>query len=59
MTSDGVHSYTYDAEGNITAVDAGSAASYLYNALNQQVRTVTNIVTRALDFNIGGQRSLQ
>jgi hypothetical protein len=41
MTYDGNHSYTYDAEGNITAVDGGGKASYVYNALNQRVRTVT------------------
>ena len=36
MTNDKFHTFTYDAEGNITAVDGGSTASYLYNALNQR-----------------------
>ena len=40
MTYDGFHSYTYDAEGNITAIDGGATAQYVYNALNQRVRTV-------------------
>ena len=40
MTNNTVHTYTYDAEGNITAVDGGATASYVYNALNQRVRTV-------------------
>jgi hypothetical protein len=38
--NDTFHTYTYDAEGSITAVDAGSTATYAYNALNQRVRTV-------------------
>jgi hypothetical protein len=37
----GFHSYTFDAEGNITAVDAnnpgGPTAQYIYNALNQRL----------------------
>jgi hypothetical protein len=46
MTNDGFHSYTYDAEGNITAVDSGSTATYVYNALNQRVRaTVGGAIT--------------
>ena len=40
MTNDGVHSYTYDAEGNIVTVDNGSTATYVYDALNHRVRTV-------------------
>jgi RHS repeat-associated protein len=37
MTSDGLHTYTYDANGNVIAVDGGNTATYLYNALNQRV----------------------
>jgi hypothetical protein len=39
MTNDTAHTYTYDAEGNIVQVDGGATASYVYNALNQRVRT--------------------
>lgn len=39
LMSDGSHSYTYDADGNVTAVDGGSTAKYTYNALNERVRS--------------------
>jgi RHS repeat-associated protein len=38
MMNDGVHSYTYDADGNVTAVDGGATAQYTYDALNHRVR---------------------
>lgn len=38
LISDGAHSYTYDADGNVTNIDGGSTAQYYYNALNQRVR---------------------
>ena len=56
MTNDGNHSYTYDAEGNITAVDGGATATYTYNALNQRVRTVANGTTTVFVLNASGQR---
>jgi hypothetical protein len=31
MTSDAVHTYRYDAEGNILQVDGGSTAKYVYD----------------------------
>jgi RHS repeat-associated protein len=37
MTHDASHSYTYDAEGRVTAVDAGSTATYYYNAQGYRV----------------------
>jgi RHS repeat-associated protein len=52
---DGFNSYTYDAEGNITAV-TGNAATYVYNALNQSVRTVVGTATTEYVFNANGQR---
>jgi RHS repeat-associated protein len=55
MTYDGFNSYTYDAEGNITAV-TGNAATYVYNALNQRVRTVVGTATTEYVFNANGQR---
>jgi RHS repeat-associated protein len=57
LTNDGFHTYTYDAEGNVTAVDSGSTAKYVYNALNQRVSaTVGSTVTEFL-FNASGQRA--
>jgi YD repeat-containing protein len=56
VTNDGSHVYTYDAEGHITAVDNGSTAAYVYNALNQRVRTVVGGATTEFVFNAAGQR---
>ena len=41
MTNDTVHSYTYDAEGNITQVDGGSTASYVYDVFNRRIHVQT------------------
>src|SRR5215469_12090362 len=56
MTIDGFHSYTYDAEGNITQVDGGTTAKYYYNALNQRVRADVGGTSREYVFNLSGQR---
>jgi len=56
MTNDGTNTYTYDAEGNITAVSVGTSATYIYNASNQRVRTVANGATTEFVFNARGQR---
>jgi RHS repeat-associated protein len=56
MTNDGYHTYTYDGEGNITAVDGGQTAQYVYNALNQRVRSVVGSATTEYVFNAAGQR---
>ncbi|HMG86729.1 MAG TPA: RHS repeat-associated core domain-containing protein [Terracidiphilus sp.] len=56
LTNDGLHTYTYDAEGNITAVDGGGTAQYVYNALNQRVRTVVGSTATEFVFNANGQR---
>jgi len=56
MTNDSAHSYTYDAEGNITAVDGGATAQYVFNALNQRVRAVTGSSSMEFVFNPSGQR---
>jgi YD repeat-containing protein len=37
MIHDGAHSYTYDAENRITAVDGGSTANYYYDAQGYRV----------------------
>jgi hypothetical protein len=56
MTNDSSHSYTFDADGNITAVDGGSTASYVYNTLNQRVRSIVGSTTTEYVFNINGRR---
>ena len=48
--------YTYDAEGNLTAVDGGSTASYVYNALNQRVSETVGGTTTQFAYNVAGQR---
>jgi RHS repeat-associated protein len=55
MTSDGVHTYTYDAEGNITQVDGGSTATYVYDALNRRVRVQTASSTNEYLFDYAGR----
>jgi len=59
MTYDGNCHYTYDAEGNITTVYScvtGTASTYVYNALNQRVRTSVGTATTEFVFNVNGQR---
>lgn len=57
MTNDGTHAYTYDAEGNITAVDGGSTATYTYDALNDRVRAVVGSTATEFIFNQDGRRA--
>jgi RHS repeat-associated protein len=38
MIHDASHSYTYDAENRLTAVDAGATASYIYDALGRRTK---------------------
>jgi RHS repeat-associated protein len=46
MTYDGVHHYSYDAEGRISAVDSGSTASYTYDAQGRRTaKTVGSTLT--------------
>jgi len=37
LTSDGMHSYTYDAENRLIKVDAGNTATYIYDAMGRRV----------------------
>lgn len=39
ITNDGLHSYTYDAEGNILQVDGGNTATYVYDSMNRRIRS--------------------
>jgi RHS repeat-associated protein len=56
VSSDGFHTYTYDAEGNLTAVDGGSTAQYVYNALNQRISENVGGTTSQFAYNAAGQR---
>ncbi|MEW6130531.1 MAG: hypothetical protein AB1757_26085 [Acidobacteriota bacterium] len=38
VTSDGAHSYTYDAENRLASVDSGATASYAYDANNRRIK---------------------
>ncbi|MGC1294012.1 MAG: RHS repeat-associated core domain-containing protein, partial [Alloacidobacterium sp.] len=55
MLSDGSYNYTYDAEGNILT-DSSSAAQYVYDALNQRVRTQTASAATEYIFDYAGRR---
>jgi RHS repeat-associated protein len=57
LTSDGFHTYTYDAEGNILSVDGGSSGQYVYDALNRRVRTQTAGSTNEYLFDYAGRRT--
>jgi hypothetical protein len=56
MINDGSHSYVYDAEENLIGVDGGATAQYVYNALNQRVRTVVGGNITEFVYNSSGQR---
>jgi YD repeat-containing protein len=57
MTFDGTHHYyLYDAEGNITQVDNGTTATYVYDALNQRVRDTTSAADTYYSYDTDGQR---
>jgi RHS repeat-associated protein len=45
VTSDGVHSYGYDAENRLVSVDGGSTASYSYDHQNRRVKKVVGSST--------------
>jgi RHS repeat-associated protein len=56
MTADGSHTYTYDAENNIIAVDGGATAQYTYDALNRRVQTNVGGTLTEFVYNANGQR---
>lgn len=58
LMNDGAHSYTYDAEGNITQVDSGANANvYTYDALNHRVSTDISGYADEFIFNPMGQHT--
>jgi RHS repeat-associated protein len=45
VTSDGAHSYTYDAENRLVSVDSGSTAQYGYDHSNRRIKKTVGGVT--------------
>ena len=57
LTSDGLNSYTYDAEGKvIKSVSAGVTATYAYDALNHRIRTDVGSKATGFVYNAEGRR---
>jgi RHS repeat-associated protein len=59
MTNDGLHQYTYDAEGNILTVAAeggGIAATYTYDAQNRRVRSAVSGTTTDHLYDYAGRK---
>ena len=54
MIHDGAHSYTYDAENRITAVDGGSTASYYYDAQGYRVHRLVGTSTMEYLYDLHG-----
>ncbi len=56
MIADGIHTYTYDAEGNILNVDNGATAQYVYDAFNHRVRVQTGSSAYEYLYDYAGHR---
>jgi RHS repeat-associated protein len=54
VTNDGIHSYSYDAEGRIIQVDAGQTALYYYDGFGHRVRKIAGGVTRDFLYDLAG-----
>jgi len=56
VATDGIHSYQYDAEGNLLTVDNGNTAQYIYDSLNRRVHEQTANTSFEYTFDFGGKR---
>jgi RHS repeat-associated protein len=56
MTNDSIHTYTYDAEGNVLTVDGGSTGQYVYDALNCRVWVEASGSTYEYLYDFAGRR---
>ena len=56
MTNDTVHSYAYDAEGNLVLVDGGNTAQYVYDVFNHRIRVQTTSATTEYLYDYAGRR---
>jgi RHS repeat-associated protein len=54
MTSDNVHSYAYDAENRLTAVDGGATAAYAYDANGHRVQKIAGGATTEYVYDASG-----
>jgi uncharacterized protein (TIGR03437 family) len=55
LLSDGQHSYTYDGENRIIAVDAGQTATYVYDGEGLRIRKVSAAGTADNLYDLAGQ----
>ena len=55
MTSDGTHTYAYDAANRLISVDNGQTATYTYNAEGQRVRSTANGTSIDFVYDLSGQ----
>jgi RHS repeat-associated protein len=55
VTNDGLHTYTYDAEGRVTAVDNGGTASYVYDAQSRRVKAAAGFAARNYVYDLAGR----
>ena len=57
LLNDNVHTYSYDAEGNVITVDNGATAIYTYDSFNRRVRIDIGSQAAEFLFNLNGQRA--
>jgi len=55
LLSDGLHSYTYDAENRIIKVDTGSTAIYVYDAFGQRIQKTSSVGTASYLYDFAGK----
>ena len=55
LLNDGVHSYTYDAENRIIAVDGGSTATYLYDPEGRRKLKTIGTTTTSFIYDLDGR----
>lgn len=58
LTNDGLHSYTYDDDGNMTAVDGSNTSMDAYDALNHRTQSLPNGVYTLYGYDADGRRVL-
>ncbi|MFI5059357.1 MAG: RHS repeat-associated core domain-containing protein [Candidatus Acidiferrales bacterium] len=54
LTADGNHTYTYDAENRLTAVDSGNTATYSYDALGRRVEKIVGTTRTDYVYDLSG-----
>lgn len=59
VINDGVHSYSYDAENNLTNIDNGATAAYTYDAQSQRIGISTASGLELYDYDLSSRRSTE